>query len=180
MKTSSDAMAVLSAMITPAVLILGTSSLIAATSARLGRLLDRIRKLVEHLEAALDRTVSDRHVAKCDLLRTQLTRSAVRAWLLQYAMTSLYLALGAFVSTSVALGIDAAFGLGHVRLLAFLGLVGVVLLLTASVLLIAESRVAILAVNHEIAFVIELGTKEGCGNALTPAVTSSKVGEPKN
>ncbi len=47
---SASAIAVLTAMITPAVLISACGSMILSTSARLGRVVDRVRALSERLE----------------------------------------------------------------------------------------------------------------------------------
>jgi len=156
----SSALMVVSAMITPAVLILATSSLIAATSTRLGRMLERSRKLAEDIEGLLQNPGACQHTSdKCDLLVDQLQRTVRRALLLQRAMTALYVALGAFVATSIALGVDAATGVGSATVLVVLGLIGAGLLFFSSVLLVAESRVAISAVNREMEFIGRLATR---------------------
>jgi hypothetical protein len=67
-------------MITPAVLILGNSSLIAATSTRRGRILERTRKLAEQVEPLLQRQSESEAVQdKRDLLLDQLTKTTRRA-----------------------------------------------------------------------------------------------------
>ncbi|CDM66611.1 DUF2721 domain-containing protein [Pyrinomonas methylaliphatogenes] len=50
METLSSALAVLTAMITPAVLISACGTLILSTSTRLGRVVDRVRGLSERFE----------------------------------------------------------------------------------------------------------------------------------
>ena len=160
----SSALAVLSAMITPAVLILACSSLIVATSTRLGRVVDRTRKLGDWLEEMAEADAA--HAAAAErrtLLFDQIEKATTRSRLLQRAMTNLYLALSVFLSTSVALGIDAATRRGLAWLVVALGLGGVGLLFYASVLLIVESRVALAAIDSEMAFLRRLGER------LTPS-----------
>jgi hypothetical protein len=153
---------VLSALVAPAVLILGSSSLIAATSTRLGRMLERGRRLAEQIETLLENPARHSSSAeKFELLVYQLQRTSRRTRLLQRAMTALYAALGAFVATSIALGIDAAVRSGGPPLLAIVGLLGAGLLFYASVLLVAESRVAIAAVNREMEFIGRLANSSG-------------------
>ena len=50
MNNLSTALAILSAMITPAVLISACGQLIISTSARLGRVIDRTRKVLSRFE----------------------------------------------------------------------------------------------------------------------------------
>lgn len=145
-------------MITPAVLILASSSLIVATSARLGRVVDRTRKLSDWLEELAGAgeepvLVEEKRI----LLFDQLDKAAARARLLQRVMTYLYLALSVFLMTSAAIGIDAASAQNVAWLAVALGLGGVALLLYSSVLLIVESRVALAAIDSEMAFVRRLG-----------------------
>lgn len=150
----ASALAVLSAMITPAVLILACSSLIVATSGRLGRVVDRTRALSERFEAlAHDESGMELLEERRTQLFHQLDRSTLRARLLQRAMTRLYLALSVFLATSVAIGVAAAIGKGSGLVLIVLGFTGVGLLFYASVLLIAESRVALTAIDREMDFV---------------------------
>lgn len=152
----STAVAVLSAMITPAVLILASSSLIATTSARLGRILERSRKLGDQLELDIRNGGSADSPSRAYLL-DQLRRAVRRARYLQWAMMALYIALGSFVATSFALGVEAARGSAHPNFLVGLGLIGVTFLLSASALLVAESQVAMATVNREMEYIGRLG-----------------------
>jgi hypothetical protein len=153
-----SALGVLSAMITPAVLILASSSLILATSARLGRVVDRTRTLSERfVELAHSDPEAELVEEERVMLFDQLDKATRRARLLQRAMTRLYLALSVFLGTSVALGVDAATRQGYAWVVAFLGIAGVGLLFWASVLLIVESRLTLAAVDSEMDFVRHLG-----------------------
>lgn len=145
-------------MITPAVLILASSSLIVATSARLGRVVDRTRSLSERFaELAGDDSHAELVEDERTVLFDQLDKATRRARLLQRAMTRLYLGLSVFLGTSVAIGIDAASPQDLAWLLVGLGIVGVGLLFWASVLLIVESRLALTAIDAEMDFVRRVG-----------------------
>lgn len=150
MNELSTAFAVLSAMITPAVLISACSSLILATSQRLNRVIERARSLIGQVEELARQSVDgeELHARRLFCFR-QLGRAARRARYLQRAMISLYLALGIFVATSVAIAIAALINLAYAWIPIMLGLVGISLLLMASLFLIAESRVALAAVDDE-------------------------------
>jgi hypothetical protein len=158
MEQLTSALGILSAMLTPAVLLLACGSLTVATSSRLGRVIDRTRRLSERFEELAG---TESSAALLDERRAflfdQLDKATVRARLLQRAMTLLYLALSAFLATSVAIGIDAAIrqDLGWVDVT--LGMGGVGMLFTASVLLIRESRIALAAINDEMDFTRRLG-----------------------
>jgi hypothetical protein len=133
---------VLSAMITPAVLILASGSLILTTSNRLTRVVDRVREMVTEAEALADNVnehTEDRRV----LLFSQLERSTRRARLLQHAMSRLYIALTTFIATSVSIGFVALSGLHYGMIPLLLGFIGAGLMFWASIYLIFESRLAL-------------------------------------
>jgi hypothetical protein len=161
LETLPATLSVLTAMVTPAVLILASSSLVLATSNRLGRALDRTRAISERvveLAGLTDRTMLQEERA---LLLEQLGRTARRTRLLIQTLTRLYVALALFVATSVAIGVVAAFGAPYAWVAAALGLAGACLLFWASLLLILESRVALTTVYDEMEFVQQLGTQYG-------------------
>jgi hypothetical protein len=151
-------LSVLSAMVTPAVLILASSSLILATSNRLSRAIDRTRSIGERV-ADLAAEEADRTMLAEEraLLSEQLGRTARRAKLLTRAMTRLYMALAIFIATSVSIGVVAVFGVPYAWIALGLGFIGAILLFWASVLLIRESRIALQAVYDEMEYVQALG-----------------------
>jgi hypothetical protein len=160
-ETVSQALAVLTAMVTPAVLILASSSLVLATSNRLGRAIDRTRAVSERvadLSRLEDRTMLHEERA---LLLQQLARTARRTKLLTRTLTSLYSALAVFIATSVAIGVVTALGVPYAWVALLLGFVGAGLLFWASVLLILESRIALASVYDEMEFVQRLGSHYG-------------------
>jgi Protein of unknown function (DUF2721) len=153
----SGAVGILSVMITPALLISACGSLIIATSNRLGRVIDRTRQASDRFaELARDqeRTMLGE---ERQLLFDQLSGLTRRARMLQRAMARLYLAVSAFVGTSVSLGLVAVTDVAYAWAPIGLGLLGVGLLFAASLSLIAESRIGLQSVEDEMDFVWRLG-----------------------
>jgi hypothetical protein len=144
-------MFVLAAMVTPAVMILATSSLILTTTNRLVRVVDRVREMLPEFEALASSDSPDN--PKMAMLFDDLHRATVRARVGQQALAQLYLGLGAFVATSIALGVMtfARLDAGWMPLL--FGAVGVALLFSASVLLIVESRIALASAYAEMDYI---------------------------
>lgn len=166
METFSSAIAVLTAMITPAVLISACGALILSTSARLGRVVDRVRALSDRFEELAQDGGHEKmlYEERRAVIFDQLDRLTNRARLLQRSMTVFYLALGSFVMTSVAIGLVAAVGrVGYGWVPVMLGLLGSCGLFYGSVLLIHEARLALASLNAEMDFVVRLG------RALAPA-----------
>src|SRR6185369_16192163 len=97
---------VLSAMITPAVLILASGSLILTTSSRLIRAVDRVREILPLMEQLAPNDASRRA-----MLMNQLAKTTMRARMLQHTLSLLYTAIGLFVATSVSIGVIALLSL---------------------------------------------------------------------
>src|SRR5688572_25984201 len=102
----TDALAILTSMITPALLISACGTLILAPSSRLGRVVDRIRKLSDRME---ELATADEGLVLLDERRSfifnQIDTLTRRAHVLQRAMALLYVSVCCFVSTSVAIGL---------------------------------------------------------------------------
>jgi hypothetical protein len=153
----AGAVTVLSAMITPAVLIAACGTLTISTSNRLARSIERSRELSKEF-GLLARDESGADVAgQRAMLFDQLRRATRRARLLQRAMTRLYLAISVFVATSVAIGVVAITTQSYSWVPIILGLAGAGLMFQASVLLIIESRIQLRAVRNEMKFTWEAG-----------------------
>lgn len=153
----AGAVAVLSAMITPAVLIAACGSLTISTANRLARVIERTRELSQQFETlAKDESGADVSKRRA-MLFDQLRRATRRARLLQRAMTRIYLAISVFVATSVAIGIVAVSSQRYAWIPIILGLAGAALLFQASLLLIVESRIQMRAVRNEMKFTWEAG-----------------------
>ena len=149
MNDLSGALTILSAMITPAVLILATGSLSLTTSNRLSRSIDRVRKVSEKIGQLNETETAEDQQKEKIFLTQQLLFATRRSRLMQRAMTSLYLSLSIFVATIIAIGIFELLGLGFAGVLLFLGFSGVSLVFYACMQLILETRLAIHAVNME-------------------------------
>src|SRR2546428_3029510 len=109
MNPLSNAITVLTAMITPAVLISACGSMILSTSVRLGRVVDRVRSLSDRLEEIVrDNEQTEMNKERQAVIFEQLDKLTSRARILQRCMVTFYLSLGAFVATSVAIGVVAA------------------------------------------------------------------------
>lgn len=149
-------MEILSAMITPAVLILACSSLLLATSNRLGRVLERARSLSVTIREDSEKSApAMKEKREHDL--DQLSRTTKRGRLLQRAMTNLYFSLAFLLLTSLALGVQSVLGKMTINFyLIALGFISIGSILSASIFLILESRVALKAVNAEMDFALNL------------------------
>jgi Protein of unknown function (DUF2721) len=158
MDALSSSLAVLSAMITPAVLISACGSLILSTSTRLGRVVDRVRDLSERFEElAEDESTGELIQKKRAMIFNQLDMLTSRARILQRSITSFYLAIGIFVATSVSIGIMAMTSDRYGWIPVVLGLIGAGFLFYGSVLQIFEARSALATTYREMDFLWEMG-----------------------
>ena len=165
MEALSSALAVLTAMLTPAILISACGTLVLSTSTRLGRVVDRVRTLSDRFEELAHGEESlELYEERRALIFDQMNRLTSRASILQRCMTIFYVALGVFVSTSVAIGIIAAVGeRGYGWIPVVMGLSGALCLFYGSVLLIFEARMAFASLSAELDFLRQLN------RALAPA-----------
>jgi hypothetical protein len=147
-----DVLQVLSAMITPAVLILASSSLLLTTSTRSIRCIDRVRERTDELEklgTATDEVTERRRKH----LYEQLEVNIRRARLLQRAMSRLYLGISFFIGTSVSIGVVSLLTVSVGWIPLILGFVGAGCLFSASVYLIIESRYAMTTTYAEMDYI---------------------------
>src|SRR2546423_9223871 len=151
MAALSSSLAVLPAMIAPAVLICASGTMILSTSTRLGRVVDRVRSLSDRLRS-LTRAeeASEFFEEERAMLYDQLDKLTSRSRLLQRALTTFYLAVGIFVATSVAIGAVAFFyarglstGSRSAWVPVVMGLVGAIFLFYGSMLAVFEARLAL-------------------------------------
>jgi threonine/homoserine/homoserine lactone efflux protein len=155
MPWGTDAMALLSAMITPAVLISACGTLIFSTASRLARVVDRVRALSRQLEQLYASDQGDFAPERRGEVERQLSLQARRGRLIQRSLTTLYIALGFFVGTTVSVGL-AAFLVRTPWVPALLGMAGTLVLFYGCMLLIGETRLAMRSVDLEMAFVLKL------------------------
>lgn len=149
----ASAVDVLSSMITPAILILASAAILGTVSSRLIRVVDRVRELGRELrELSTSDDVRELEYRK-DLLFRLLGSTSKRARILQRAMSGLFLAIASFIITSIVIGVLSLthYDIGWLAL--GVGFVGALLLLSASILLIIESRMAISSTRAETKFI---------------------------
>jgi hypothetical protein len=125
-------------MITPALLILGSASLIATVLVRLARIVDRVRKLSE-LESSAEHA-------------DELARSERRANLALVALAVLFAAVVVFVATGIAIAIDRATGDQMVWLPVSLALFGMGLIVIGSGSMVIECGYSAAQIRAEIEF----------------------------
>lgn len=144
---------ILTSMITPAVLISACGTLIFSTSARLGRIFDRVNVMKGEVEAIVTGKIAypeERLKHLRDLIQLQRRR----ATLIHRAMSSLYTATALFVAASLAIAINVAYGSSDQAWIpTLLALTGGLFLFVASALLLYESRFNLRFVNRSIEFI---------------------------
>lgn len=160
-----SALAILTAMITPALLISACGTFILSTSNRLGRVVDRVRVVSEKMEELIagDRQ-GELEEQRRAMLLGQIGKLSRRANLLQKSLTFLYIAAGIFVATSVAIGLVAVGGPKLSWVPVAMGLLGACFLFYGSMILILEARLAVSSVRAETLFLarlVELHTAAG-------------------
>ena len=151
----------LTAMVTPALLISATGSLVLSTSTRLGRVVDRVRQLEERLSAAIYSENKDEiplYDKRVEVIVDLLDKVTSRSRILQRAMGAFYYGLMFFVSTSVTIAVAAIFN-SYRWVPIPIGIIGIMFLFYGSVLMLRETRMAAATVNAEMDFTWELARK---------------------
>ena len=133
---------ILTSMLAPALLMAATGSLLVSANARLARVVDRLRGIIAQLEGGDEMTRAE--------IEDQILRHRLRAGLVLRACLMLYLGLGAFVGTSLALAIDAFSRFRLPYLPTGLAVVGVLALLMASIFLGREVVLSVRSFDAEL------------------------------
>lgn len=144
----------LTAMITPALLISATGSLVLSTSTRLGRVVDRVRELEGRLSDMIiteDKEKIPLYHKRLDTIVYLLDKVTTRSRILQHAMTAFYYGLGFFILTSVTIAIAGIFNIAR-WLPIPVGIVGIMCLFYGSILMLRETRMATATINAEMDF----------------------------
>src|SRR5688572_1610693 len=105
----------LTAMVTPALLISATGSLVLSTSTRLGRVVDRVRALEDRLSALIyvdDKESMPLYEKRVEVVVDLLDKVTTRSRILQKAMGAFYYGLMFFILTSVSIAL-AGFAGGY-------------------------------------------------------------------
>ena len=144
----------LTAMITPALLISATGSLVLSTSTRLGRVVDRVRELETRLSdliTADDKNRIPLYEKRLDTIVYLLNKVTTRSRILQKAMSAFYYGLGFFILTSVTIAVAGIFNI-YRWLPIPVGIVGIFFLLYGAILMLRETRMATATINAEMDF----------------------------
>lgn len=131
-------LSIISAMITPAILILASGNLVASTLQRLSRIVDRARVLGDRL--AQLRAAGD--AAQAAALADVLVVYRRRAIFVGRALSGYYAAIGLFIVTSLTIALDDVIGNVVPWLAVALTVTGVVLLLVGTIALVVETNLA--------------------------------------
>ncbi|QEL15970.1 DUF2721 domain-containing protein [Limnoglobus roseus] len=148
------------AMIAPALFLTATASLIISTANRMGRIIDRIRKLVE-VGNEIGQKPEDFDFADARLthIGIQLDYLQIRNRRVMVAVTELYLAFGAFVGSSLTIAVDSFTGHYLAGVPTVFATAGVGLLFAASINLVFEARSALRTNHVEVEFYRELSAR---------------------
>jgi len=144
----------LTAMITPALLISATGSLVLSTSTRLGRVVDRARELEGRLSELIiteDKEKIPLYEKRLDTVVNLLDKVTTRSRILQKAMGAFYYGLGFFILTSVTIAVAGIFNI-YRWLPIPVGIVGIFFLFYGSILMLRETRMATATINAEMDF----------------------------
>ena len=159
----------LTAMVTPALLISATGSLVLSTSTRLGRVIDRVRQLEERLTELMysdekaDIPLYDQRV---EVIVDLLDKVTSRSRILQRAMATFYYGLGCFILTSVTIAV-AAFFSTYRWVPIPIGIIGIMFLFWGSIYMLRETRMATATINAEMDFTWELARQVAPKNVIS-------------
>ncbi len=141
---SSAAIAIISAMITPSLLILASGSLVASALMRLGRSVDRSRALVAQIEAGQAKVPRE-------MLMRWFARYEQRGLNAERAIALFFAAVAVFVLDCLSIAVDRAFHGSIAWLPVSLTILGMIFLLLGSGFMVAESRLGGAQIREEIA-----------------------------
>ncbi|MDF3822135.1 DUF2721 domain-containing protein [Leptospira sp. 96542] len=142
---------ILAGMITPAVLVSASASLIFSTANRLGRIFDRVNLLKSEVESLLEgkRSLKGERMV---YLTKQLFIQKKRAVLIQRSMVFLYFATSLFVISSLSLALVLAVSKSFLWIPTSIALLGGIFLFLASAFLLYESRYNLTFIKGQIEF----------------------------
>lgn len=141
-----SSLAIISAMITPAILILASGSLVSSTLTRVGRVFDRARVIMDRMEEC----VRNGDPEGADIYNELLRDYRVRAALAERALTIYYAAIGFFVMSSLAIGLDNFIHDRVPWLATALTVLGAILVLLGTLALFLETNFAAGLLRREI------------------------------
>lgn len=143
--STTPALVIISAMITPALLILGSGSLVATALQRLARAVDRARALLQMSEEEGPKS------AEADAMLNQwLDRYARRSLIAERAVQAFFAAVGIFVLDCLSIAVDHYSGARLTWLPVSLTIFGMILMLSGAYFMVLESHLASIQIHEEI------------------------------
>lgn len=157
----SSTVGFLTAMITPALLISASGTLVLTTSTRLGRVIDRARGL----ELRLNELITSKEKAEIPLYSRRievvfdlLDKVTTRTRMLQKALFVFYCSLVMFVLTSLSIGFVGL--LNHYAWIPVpIGMIGMLFVFYGSIMMMQESRIATATTNAEMDITWQIATE---------------------
>jgi hypothetical protein len=142
---NSPALIIISAMMTPALLILGSASLVATALQRLARAVDRARAILQ---------LSEEEARKLgwtpDVSKRWLERYATRSLMAERAVTAFVLAVGILVLDGLSIAVDRYLADRLTWLPVSLTIISMCMILAGAYFMVQESRLANLQLREEI------------------------------
>ena len=142
--------ALIAAMVTPALLILASASLVASALVRMARVVDRTRVL----SAIVHEGTWERSGITPDHLRTWLERHAKRARYAERSIALLYAAVVVFIATCLAIALGRATDQLPSWSPVFLAIAGSILFLGGGVYMVIESSLSGKQISEEIRYAL--------------------------
>lgn len=150
------ALAFLTALITPAIVLLACANLIAGCHMRLTQVVDRVRALAQMAEDIRLGRCADHPTERRREIGAEFLYHERRGKMILVALSLLYGTVGFFVATSIAVGVDLLLDNSLALLPVVLAILGISLFFVASLLMLLENRLALKSMQREIQFVHQL------------------------
>jgi hypothetical protein len=154
----SAAIGILTAMITPALLLSACGTFILSTSTRLARVVDRMRLLATQVEELARGPEVEFKRQRMELWKSQIENQGLRLRLLQKALTVLYVAASLIVCASLSIGLVSAVSVSLYFIPVVLGLTGASLFLAATIFLLRETQIAVSNVYDETSLLLSIAS----------------------
>ncbi len=157
----SSTIGFLTAMITPALLISASGTLVLTTSTRLGRVIDRARELegrLNELMTTKEKSEIPLYSRRIEVVFELLDKVTTRSRMLQKALFVFYCSLVMFVLTSLTIAVVGL--LNHYAWIPIpVGLIGMLFVFYGSIMMMQESRLATATTNAEMDITWQIATK---------------------
>jgi len=135
---ASSSLAVVSAMITPAILILAAGSLVNTTLIRLGRAVDQARHLIERGDEY--HAAGNKNAMR--IIEERLERQLKRAEFARMALSGYYVAIAIFLVSSLAIAVNALLGDPYPMLGPAIVILGGICLLLSTAAVVIEVNIS--------------------------------------